>query len=276
MNHKNKHLDSAFKTIMKKFWWIIAICLVAPIVINYLLLTPAFCQVVGTNVDWLAFWGSYLAALISALIAFLILFIQRRDNHIENEQNRQLQINVLKYQQEMQWLNEKRQIVIKSSLALAKDDLRELAYLMDSNKDIQPEIKILLGRLVKSDSDIDFMTVTVESKEYHQFIEKRKEAFSRYKSAILDMQEINHIFVRTQHMCRRGELRKRLAQELISQRLQTICQSYLVEEAFFNESPSIIAGKIINHLPPLMEEIRKAALVYIRAEEDRISKLLKE
>ena len=107
------------KDFLKKYWWCVIIIVFAPIVINYLLLIPAIGPVVGEDVHWLSFWGSYLAALIPTVGAFMILYIQRRDSlgenekrRKENEENRNLQINILKYQQEMQWLNEKRDILI--------------------------------------------------------------------------------------------------------------------------------------------------------------------
>lgn len=87
-------------------WIIIAIILATPIIINWLILRPSFFEYIGTGVDWLSFWGSYLGAIISAGVALAILYIQRKDNEKQNEENRTLQINVLKHQQKTQWLNE--------------------------------------------------------------------------------------------------------------------------------------------------------------------------
>lgn len=87
-------------------WIIIAIILATPIIINWLILEPSFFEYIGTGVDWLSFWGGYIGAIISAGVAFAILHIQRKDNEKQNEENRTLQINVLKHQQKTQWLNE--------------------------------------------------------------------------------------------------------------------------------------------------------------------------
>ncbi len=105
------------KDWIKKYWWTIIIILALPIVVNSILLIPAFTTIVGNNTDWLSFWGGYLGAIISAGVAFAILCIQRQDNKKLNEENRDenkkqneanriLQINVLKHQQKTQWLNE--------------------------------------------------------------------------------------------------------------------------------------------------------------------------
>ena len=94
------------KDWIKKYWWTVLIILALPTVVNFILLVPAFTTIVGNNADWLSFWGGYLGAIISAGVAFVILYLQRKDNEKQNEENRTLQINVLKYQQEMQWFNE--------------------------------------------------------------------------------------------------------------------------------------------------------------------------
>lgn len=113
---------------------------IAPVLVNYLLLLPSVGPIVGDNVHWLSFWGSYLAALVP----FIILFIQREDNHKENERNRHLQVDVLKYQQEMQWLNEKKDILIDFALALSKDDLIGLSNKIGEGKDILQDVKDLM------------------------------------------------------------------------------------------------------------------------------------
>ena len=166
-------------------------------------------------------------------------------------------------------------IKFKDEIATTEKEIFELCeeeFNINSPKQLG---KILFEKLVKSDSDIDFMIVPMKTKEYYSFIKNRKDAYNIYRDALLDIQEINQVFVRSQQMSRRGEFRKRLERGLISQRLQTIAQSYWVEEAFLNESPSIIADKIISHLPPLMENIRNYAFEYIKSEEERISQLLK-
>lgn len=106
------------KWMQKYRWTIIIVILVTsiPIAINFILLFPSFTSIVGDNTEWLSFWSGY----ISAAVAFVILHIQRMDskkqiennkkeNKRENEENRKLQLNILKYQQEMQWLNMFRQ-----------------------------------------------------------------------------------------------------------------------------------------------------------------------
>lgn len=103
---------------MKKYSWLFLVILILPFCINYILLrpTPFSMPIVGKDTDWLSFWGGYLGAVISAAVAFIILYIQRKDNEqqikdaqtdndAQNKANRNLQINMLKYQQEQARLN---------------------------------------------------------------------------------------------------------------------------------------------------------------------------
>ena len=102
---------------IKKYLWIVAIILLLPLVVNFILLIPSFTPIVGDNISWLGFWGSYLGAIISASVAFIILAIQYKQNSEENERNRKLQINVIVHQQEQTRLNH----IIDMSVKLLAD-----------------------------------------------------------------------------------------------------------------------------------------------------------
>ena len=90
---------------IKKYWLVIVIILVLPICVNFILLIPAFSPIVGKDTDWLSFLGGYLGSIISAGVAFIILVIQYKQNQKENKANRQLQINAIKHQQELNQLH---------------------------------------------------------------------------------------------------------------------------------------------------------------------------
>lgn len=264
------------KDLFKKYWWGILIAVFAPIVINYILLIPTIGPVVGDNTHWLSFWGSYLAALIPSAGAFLILYLQREDNHQENEQNRQLQINILKYQQEMQWLNEKKGILIDFALSLNKDDLIELSNKIAANQDIMPDIKNLLANLVKNDSRVGFMRVSEKTERFKEFNTKRQSAFNIHRDALLDLQEINILFMRTPVAQRVPVLQNRLQQGVIHSGLRDIIFSYPFESVFLQQDPAEISIKLIATLPDLLEDTRKVALDYVKSEEERLAKLLEE
>ena len=93
----------------------ILIIVLIPAIINFIILQPSRFKFVGTSVDWLIFWGSYLGAIISAGVAFIILYIQRKDNEKANEANeKQNELNRIN-NEELNNLNRKLQIkVIKN------------------------------------------------------------------------------------------------------------------------------------------------------------------
>lgn len=59
------------KEWLKKYWWAILIILALPVVINFILLIPAFSPIVGDNTHWLSFWASYLATIASFAMVFI-------------------------------------------------------------------------------------------------------------------------------------------------------------------------------------------------------------
>ena len=143
---------------IKKFWWIVLIViLVLPIGINYILLrtTPFSIPIVGSETDWLSFWGGYLGAIISAAVAFIILYIQRKDDESQNEKNRvdnevqneknrsknekqnkanrQLQLNIMKYQQQSHWLDNFTDASLEYCSTLNCNDLILISNIMWEN-----------------------------------------------------------------------------------------------------------------------------------------------
>lgn len=274
-------ISGALKTILKKYWWILTISIFAPIIINFSLLIPSFTPVVGTNIEWLSFFGSYIAAIIPALGSFIILFIQREDNHRENkkrewenERNRQLQLDVLKYQQEMQWLNENREILIDCALALDKDHLVELAHKLEISQDILYDVKSVLDNLVRCDSTVGFMYVSQKTEEYNDFNTQRSSAYIMFRDALLDLQEINILFRQTGFNRRRLVLQERLQQGYIHKGLNAVISKFPSEQDFLNSNAAEVSAMLISITPDLFEETRKAALTYIKSEENRISRIL--
>lgn len=146
------------------------ICLVIiPISINKLILKPRLFETIGTGVDWLTFWGSYLGAIISAGVAFAILHIQRKDNEkdnknnrennkAQNEANRQLQLNIMRYQQEIHWLDNFRSASLEYCHAFNNNDVVLVTNLMWENpKDAFKILKTLYDKLGASEAHFSFL-----------------------------------------------------------------------------------------------------------------------
>lgn len=116
---------------------IIGVLLLFPIIINSLYLFNAWHRIFEEPSKWLMFWATYLSSIASFAMVFitwktlrqnkaqseankianaeeneknrkaneLANKVNRETNKEENEKNRTLQLNLLKQQNEMQWLN---------------------------------------------------------------------------------------------------------------------------------------------------------------------------
>ena len=87
MNEPQKK-QNLFWTFLKAYWWAILIILIAPVLLNFIILIPAFSPVVGGSLDWLSFHGSYTGSVIASLITLYVLYKQLQNNHEENEKTR--------------------------------------------------------------------------------------------------------------------------------------------------------------------------------------------
>ena len=161
------------KDVLVKYWRLVLFIMIimgVPIVLNFYVFTPSCQESVGDVKDWINFWSNYLSAIISAMIAFAILIIQRKDNksencqnrdnnHTENEKNRQLQLNVLAYQQRSQWLNNLREAIINNIIVYETNNLREIINLFKTTNLslIQQKIKDTLERLIYTDTKVAMM-----------------------------------------------------------------------------------------------------------------------
>lgn len=141
---------------IKKYWWIGLLFLVLPVVINFVLLIPAFTPIVGDNTIWLGFWGSYLGAIISAGVAFVILAIQHKQNREENKRNRELQINVIKHQQEQARLNSIIDILAKM---ITYTDVSEILRICDNigkpNQNVIDQLDDILYNVNKYNTELE-------------------------------------------------------------------------------------------------------------------------
>lgn len=201
------------KNHIKNIFICIGICIICivgiPILINILILKPRLFDIVGTSTDWLSFWGGYLGAIISAGVAFAILCIQRQDNEkqskknrdenkIQNNSNRQLQLNVIKYQQQVQWLNELKSKCIEYFNAFDQNDIINLCNLIHKNKketilEAEELINKLINKNNKATFAIEFLFTKERDEEEIKTLSKLQEYNLAFKALICDTQYIVRI-----------------------------------------------------------------------------------
>lgn len=139
--------------ILKKYWVVIPI-IIAPILINWLLLKPKIFDFVGDDSTWLNFWGTYIGTVLSTMVAFYVLYKQMEQNHTENRNNRELQISILEYQIKSQWLTELKSKMADVYNAFSQNDLTMLGDSYGNygnNQYIIKEIKRISDKMKDAD-----------------------------------------------------------------------------------------------------------------------------
>lgn len=192
------------KNHIKNIFICIGICIICivgiPILINILILKPRLFDIVGTSTDWLSFWGGYLGAIISAGVAFAILYIQRKDNEkqnmenrneneIQNNSNRQLQLNIMKYQQQSHWLDNLRNVSLEYCCAFNNNDIIMVSNIMLNNpNEAFMMIKPLFDRI--NNANAKFMFLRKQNVEVDELSDNINIAYKAYKQSLHDLQWI--------------------------------------------------------------------------------------
>ena len=113
------------------------IALLIPIMLNFILLIPAFTNIVGTKTDWLEFWGTYLSAIAS----FAMVFITWKTL----EQNRE-QLDEIK----RQWDEQNKPKVFCS---LEKDNSDILLVIYNASSNVATDVRVsIVNKEVKENT----------------------------------------------------------------------------------------------------------------------------
>ena len=267
--------NSMIKLFVKYKWYIIAgflFMILAPVIINKILLMPIITDIVGDNTNWLSFWGSYLGAIISFAIAFIVLFVQREDNHKENKQNRQLQINAIKYQQQRQWLDNLSKAMIDNIMMYNPNHLSNIINLMSQKQGfrlIHDQIRDLLNQLILTDTAVGFLMPESQSEALRGFNRLRKECHTNYT---LIIEKIEIIAIK---YCSLIEKRKyEYDQNTISGNLKNFLNgldSINTEKGLLDEVESLKVS-----FDDTFERIRTSAINCLNEEKKRIESIIKE
>lgn len=167
----------------KRYWWVILAVVLAPLIINVLILWPAFFRFVGADTDWLGFWGAYIGTILSSVIAFYVLHKQLEQNHAENRNNRELQISILEYQTKSQWLTELKIKLAEYYKSFSSNDINAIAdriLTKETNAIIQiKETRASLKQIIDSFNIADFSKGIMFSNE---LTEEESEFIAKLKS----------------------------------------------------------------------------------------------
>ena len=163
-----------FKIIKILCWILVIVAALAiliggiPYLINYLILKPKQFGIVGDTTTWLSFWGSYIGVVISATIAYFVLYKQLKQNHKENKSNRDLQLAVIKQQQQLQKLDN---LKLVSGEYLKNYNSYNLTIfgneISRNTKDVNCEIKLFAEKTKCIKYNLDFLIKNEELNEMH-------------------------------------------------------------------------------------------------------------
>ncbi len=175
--------------------------IILPVVLNYILLIPINATIVGDSTHWLLFWGGYLGSILSSAVAFIILYFQYKNNSKENKRNRMLQLNVLSYQQENNWLNNFREAMIKNLNYIRNDHLISISNtIINSKKDTNTLSKImditndLMNQLIITDTSVSMLVpANCEREQICAYNRERESAFTKCIGVLNDIQIITVI-----------------------------------------------------------------------------------
>lgn len=117
-----------FLIYIKKYAIQLLLIIVTPLIINILMIQPILFPITGDSSSWLDFWGSYIGAVLSSAIAIYILYKQNLQNHIENIANRNIQLSVIKYNQELDKLRDLRTALVAFRASFDYIEITNIAY----------------------------------------------------------------------------------------------------------------------------------------------------
>lgn len=182
--------------------FIIVIALVLPMGINSLYLISTDCEVLHKPSEWTTFWGGYLGAIISAAVAFIILYIQRKDNEqqvkdtqaeneTQNKANRNLQINILKYQQEQVRLNNFIAVSSKLIASINPMDVKTLCKQLrqDNVPQIEQNLLICLNNITSIQQEFCLHLFEKDDRQ-KQLGNDANKIVARYTDALCDIQNL--------------------------------------------------------------------------------------
>lgn len=276
---------SNIKDWIKRYRWVIIITILfasVPIALNFILLFPSFTSIVGNNTEWLSFWSGY----ISAAVAFIILHIQRLDskrqiennrkeNKYENEENRKLQFNILKYQQEMQWLNMFRQTSVEYVSAYTYNDLVHSINVMRENPiDAFNILGRLLERLAKCDIDLGYIGMRGVDKE--KLYNRCASFFLLYNDVVDDVQHIMVYIINSKNPTFEAFCVDSTDMQITEDMKHIISFVAAQKDLDMKQRFNDVAMSRIKVIEERAAKIRDVFATYIAAEQKRIDEILTE
>ncbi|MCH5234677.1 MAG: hypothetical protein J1E16_05235 [Muribaculaceae bacterium] len=147
-----------FRKFIKKYWIIILLLILCPIIINFIVLIPSFLPIVGNANLWISFFGSFAGSALMAGITLYVLQEQLTQNHTENERNRKdnqkqndynriLTLKIQKQEINLRWFDDLKSACTQLDLAFNNNDVTLLSDMDPLSECFNQKVSFLLSRM---------------------------------------------------------------------------------------------------------------------------------
>lgn len=265
-------MENSMKEFFRKYWWILVIILIIPVLVNILALIPVPENwVAGRPNDWIQFWATNIGASASALMVYMTKR-SIENNHIENIKNRNLQLSILRHQQQSQWLDSLKKAMIDNIMMYNPNHLSDIINLMYQKqgfKLIHDQIRDLLNQLILTDTAVGMLMPEFQSEGLRNYNRLRGECHIKYTQIIEKIQIIAIKY------CSLIEKKKyEIDQNIISEDLKNFlkeCDSINSEKVLCEKAESLK-----NSFEGTFDRMRTNAINCIKEEQKRVDSIISE
>lgn len=177
----------------RSFWkivFVIAVLLIVPFVINFLIQIPRFTDVIGEEKDWLAFHGSYIGAIVGAGISFLIMY---RTLEYHKKEDR--------YRHNIEWLNNFRMVCVDYLSSYNLDNVYSILNELTIDAEIAYNHCINYKKQLINKETMMSLTVTkTQDDNLSKLFDKLQSFQEQYRSRFSD---ITKVVFDAMHACKR-------------------------------------------------------------------------
>lgn len=188
--HNKKH-NKIILMYLRKYKGVVLALVCIPLLLNvacYFSL-PFFNQV--GSAAWLSFWGGYLGSAIMACVTLYVLQKQLKQNHNENESNRNHAQTMHEQEVRERWFNDLKQACAKLAVAFDYNDIIKVRDLDPMSECFGERVMQLLARMTESAFNFEitfkYFKGTSENDKYKALVHCANE----YMAIVSDMQALS-------------------------------------------------------------------------------------
>ena len=232
---------------MKNKWWIIIIiilALITPVILNIIIgsTNPLdSIKVVGTEVDWLVFYGSYIGGVLSAAIAFITMWQSSKHNTL-NIMIPQQEAYIKELNSALSERISKLDFAYIGSISLhtTEEESEEFYKMIPKVLDELNELSKDTSRLFNSYGLLHSQTQNADEKDLNEFYET---CVKQYKKRVDEMTLMLAIVQNGRKTAQHSEIYKLFRSDLADFNLKLKTDKEKYTDVFFKKANSIIQAE---------------------------------